>query len=63
MKRKLIAGILLFLCLAAMGAAHGELRGFSKGQGFEYVLLGSYPYEADGTETPVLWRVLVVENN
>ena len=36
----------------------GEIRGYEKGAGYEYVRLGAYPYEADGTEAPVLWRVL-----
>ena len=63
MKRKLIVGIVFLLCLTAFFSARAELRGYAKGSGYEYVLLGSYPYEQDGTEKPVLWRVLTVEND
>lgn len=53
----------LILCLAPL-AAHGEtsLRGYQKGQGYQYVTLGEYPYEKDGTVRPVLWRVLEAQN-
>lgn len=60
MKRTLILGLIVFLCLAA--GARAELMGYEKGRGYDYVLMGSYPYEKDGTEKPVLWRVLDVEN-
>ncbi len=63
MKRKLIAGILWVLCLAVLLPAQAEMRGYARGQGYVYVQLGSYPYEKDGTEKPVLWRVLTVEND
>ena len=63
MKKKLIVGIVFLLCLTAFFSAQAELRGYAKGSGYEYVLLGSYPYEQDGTEKPVLWRVLTVEND
>lgn len=59
MKKSLIFGLLLLLCwlpLAAQGEA--SLQGYQKGQGYQYVLLGEYPYEKDGTVCPVLWRVL-----
>lgn len=62
MKKTLTTGILILLCLAVIGPASAEMRGYIKGQGYEYVLLGSYPYEADGTEKPVLWRVLTVQD-
>ncbi|MBE5786702.1 MAG: CapA family protein [Clostridiales bacterium] len=61
MKRLLlIAAALLMLC----GCAAGEdtLRGYEKGKGYQYVLLGEYPYEKDGTAAPVLWRILDVED-
>lgn len=54
--------ILLCLALAAPTAAFCEdgavLRGYSKAEGYEYVLFGAYPTEADGTVKPILWRVL-----
>jgi len=62
-KRKLIAGILWLLCLAVLLPAQAEMRGYARGQGYVYALLGSYPYEKDGTAKPVLWRVLTVEND
>lgn len=48
------------LCLSAACAETG-IRGYQKGSGYQYVSLGSYPYEKDGTEAPVLWRVLSAE--
>ena len=38
------------------------IRGYSKSAGYQYVLFGTYPTEADGTEAPILWRVLKTEN-
>ncbi len=53
----------LLLALAAMilpaGAEEEALRGWD-GEDFQYVTMGTYPYEKDGTEAPVLWRVLNV---
>ena len=63
MKKKLIVGIVFLLFLMAFSPVQAELQGYAKGSGYEYVLLGSYPYEQDGTEKPVLWRVLTVEND
>ena len=37
------------------------LRGFDSDSGYQYVIMGWYPYEADGTPAPVLWQVLGVE--
>ena len=66
MKRKqsVLAVALLALCLSiAFGASGEELRGYSKADGgYQYVLLGEYPYEADGTPAPVMWRILSVED-
>ena len=55
-------GVLILLCLLLILPAQAEIHGYSKAQGYEYVLLGNYPYEADGTPRPVLWRVLEAEN-
>ena len=51
-----LAALLLMLPCAAL--ADSPLRGYVKGEGYQYVSLGAYPYEADGTVAPVLWRVL-----
>lgn len=63
MKKALIL-LLVLLCLLPL-TAQGEtaLRGWQKGQGYQHVLFGDYPYEKDGTEAPVLWRILEVEND
>ena len=61
-KRTLTMGILLLLCLAALFPAQAEeLRGFEKSRGYEYAQLGCYPYEEDGAQKPVLWRVLTAD--
>ncbi len=61
--KKLVAALcaLLIPCLTVASAETG-IRGYLKGSGYEYVLFGSYPYEKDGTEAPVLWRVLAAED-
>ena len=59
-KKKLILGALILLCCLAVFSAQAEIQGYAKGRGYDYVSLGQYPYEADGTEKPVLWRVLSV---
>lgn len=51
-----LAALLLVLPCAAL--ADSPLRGYVKGEGYQYVSLGAYPYEADGAVAPVLWRVL-----
>lgn len=38
------------------------LRGWDPDAGYQYVIMGYYPYEADGTEAPVLWQVLSIED-
>ncbi len=37
------------------------LRGWHETAGYQYVIMGYYPYEKDGTEAPVLWQVLDVD--
>lgn len=63
MKRRLLAGAVILLCLMAAASAQASLRGYAKELGYEYVSLGTYPYEADGAEKPVLWRVLTADEN
>lgn len=46
--------------LAAEGA--GEIRGYSKAEGYQYVRFGAYFTDADGGRQPVLWRVLRAQN-
>ena len=55
-----LAALLLVLPCAAL--ADTPLRGYVKGEGYQYVSLGSYPYEADGAAAPVLWRVLEAQD-
>lgn len=38
------------------------LRGWDPDGGYQYVIMGYYPYEKDGTKAPVLWQVLAVED-
>lgn len=54
--------IILTLAGLENARADAQLRGYDKVRKYEYVQMGSYPYEKDGTEKPVLWRVLESEN-
>ncbi|MBQ7886323.1 MAG: hypothetical protein IJ313_05450 [Clostridia bacterium] len=61
--KKLLA---LMLALAWMLCAYAcaeepALRGYDKKQGYQYVQLGAFPQDADGTVRPILWRVLSVD--
>ncbi len=63
MKKMLLALLALLMLLLPLSApAETALRGYEKGKGYQYVLLGEYPYEKDGAEAPVLWRVLGIED-
>lgn len=66
MGKKTLVLLLAFLMLAASLPSLAEdaasIHGFSKSSGYDYVLFGSYPTEADGSKTPILWRVLKTEN-
>lgn len=64
-KKNAILFVLLLLLPLCAGAAfaEAELNGYNADtKKYEYVQLGTYPYEKDGTERPVLWRVLSVKN-
>lgn len=64
MKRFLTAMLLLVMLMtSANAAAQFELRGYDKKEGYQYILLGEFPQEADGAVKPILWRVLSVEEN
>ena len=54
----LAAALLVF----AASADAEELRGYEKSGGYQYLLMGEYPYDSEGTIQPVLWRVLGVED-
>ncbi len=57
----LLLCILLTLLLLPAGAEE-TLRGYSAKEGYQYLLFGRYPTEKNGTEAPILWRVLRNEN-
>ena len=65
MKTRLSA-LMLLLCALPLAHADAEVKltGFTapyvnrEKSGYQYVSFGTYPYEKDGTEAPVLWRVL-----
>ena len=61
--KKSIAILLVFLCMfcAYAGAEESALRGYDKKQGYQYIQLGEFPQDADGTVRPILWRVLSVD--
>ena len=74
MRRRRAAAALLTLvltvglCLSAMplttsdaATADCGLRGWDEATGWQYVIMGRYPYYEDGTEAPVLWQVLDVD--
>ena len=53
--------VLLLCCLPVLAGAE-SLHGYQKGNGWQYVEFGEYPYEKDGTPAPVLWRILEVKD-
>lgn len=54
--------LVLLLCLVPALAGAAALRGYEKGNGWQYVYFGHYPYAADGAVAPVLWRILDVSD-
>ncbi len=60
-------GLVLLLVLMTVFtgcAAAEEIHGYNKKLGgYSYVSFGTFPLEADGTEAPILWRVLEVKEN
>ncbi len=54
--------VLLLLCLVPGMAGAESLRGYVKGNGWQYASFGQYPYERDGTPAPVIWRILEYED-
>ncbi len=70
----LLAALLLLTIPLAAAEDTSVLRGYSKG--YQYVLMGNYPYDSDGLvwgndpygsgntkDEPVLWQILSVEDN
>ena len=70
----LLAALLLLTIPLAAAEDTSVLRGYSKG--YQYVLMGNYPYDSNGLvwgndpygsgntkDEPVLWRILSVEDN
>jgi len=45
-----------------VAATAEEIRGYDAKEGYQYVVLGEYPQDADGAVRPILWRVLSVED-
>lgn len=64
MKRlaSLICVLVMTLAVGTAAASGPELRGFDAKAGYQYVAMGEYPQDADGTARPILWRVLSVED-
>ncbi|MBQ8618635.1 MAG: hypothetical protein IJ418_14150 [Clostridia bacterium] len=60
--KKLVACMLTLALMLSASAFAQEftLRGYDKKQGYQYIQLGEFPQEADGTVRPILWRVLDV---
>lgn len=62
---KKLTACMLMLALMLSACAFAEdfaLRGYDKKQGYQYIQLGEFPQEADGTVRPILWRVLNVDD-
>lgn len=61
--KKLFALVLALACMLCACACAEEfaLRGYDKKQGYQYIQLGEFPQDADGTIRPILWRVLSVD--
>ena len=60
--KQILAAMLFLMVLtgAALAADMSQVRGYDKDseQEYQYLLMGTYPYEEDGTEAPLLWRIL-----
>lgn len=63
MKRAWLLCLMLLMLACSAAVAEDAPRGYVKGEGYQYVQLGEYPYEKDGTVKPVLWRILEVSDD
>ncbi|MDD4081556.1 MAG: phosphodiester glycosidase family protein, partial [Eubacteriales bacterium] len=62
MKRFLaLAALLALLAGGALAADGAWFRTYDEEAGYSYAAFGRYPFEADGTEKPILWRALKEE--
>ena len=50
------------ILLSTCAFAEDSLRGYSKEDGYVYLILGRYPQTADGGVEPILWRVLTTDD-
>lgn len=62
MRKVVILLLTVILITLTLTVCAEELRGWNKNDKYQYVALGTYPTEADGTTGPVLWLVLGVED-
>lgn len=62
MKKFLSLMLAMLLLFGACAAAENALRGYDKKEGYQYVRLGAFPQDADGTVRPILWRVLKADD-
>ena len=61
--RALIPAFILAMLFSLCGAQASQLRGYDKAAGgYQYLYLGQYPYEEDGTPAPILWEILRVQD-
>jgi poly-gamma-glutamate synthesis protein (capsule biosynthesis protein) len=56
----LLAALTVVLLLCALAQAASAPRGYVKGQGYEYISMGSYPQGKGGEVAPLVWCVLDV---
>lgn len=57
---RLAALVMAAAMLFAVSGQAQSLNSYTKENGYQYVALGSYPQQKDGTVEPILWRVLEV---
>jgi len=62
MKRVFILMLTLLMLMSTFACADTDLRGYAKKDGYQYVQLGAFPQDADGTVRPILWRILSVND-
>ena len=63
MKKILMLALVLVWALTACAFAEDfALRGYDNKDGYQYVQLGEFPQDEDGTVRPILWRVLSVDD-
>lgn len=58
----LAACLSMMMALSPLAAGAESLRGYTKEDGYQYVLLGTWPQGENGEEMPILWRVLAADD-